>query len=677
MSFSKSKILLKNIFLFISILTFTFINFQSYFHFLGNQTTIYAYFLLSITIFYYFKFEISNLKKTAFSELIWRTFITSVVCFLAFTFCVSLLKSLPESKHKIFILGFIKTLLIVSICIFSSNGFFAFKKLLLYQKSKFIHFSWLIFEYSLIIGFIVSELTIFNYEKIYFFTMAFSAFMLFYLIFHQKWVAYLNFKSKIEALFFTFLISLVSILIAFYSWKLSIEPYVFGILYKPFIVITLLFVFSYSLVAFLVLVFNLPTSSVFEQKFEEIVSMHRLSDSLQKGKSEEQVYEVLLNSSISAVLADAGWIEIYPNEKEEKIVTRQQLYFGQVEEIKQITSNSLKLNLKSKEVFWIKSLKNEIKSSYSVIAIRYESFLSVPLIRADLVWGRIILVRETRDGFDKELIDIVINFCNQACISIDNFKLIQEAVTLERFKEEMQIAKDVQKRLIKEDLGIFKGYSLSNYSVSADLVGGDFYDICKINETQSIVLIGDVSGKGTSAAFNMAVTMGALHAMVVPGVSTALIAERANMALSASLEKASFVTLSVFIIDIITKNISFTRAGHCPGLLFRKCTNQVEVLNSKGMGLGIIRNNKFNQHIDTQNFNYEPGDILLLYTDGVIEIQNEKGEWFETNKLIEFLNTYATLDVIKMKERLKKELEYFSGNKEPKDDLSFLILKFN
>jgi serine phosphatase RsbU (regulator of sigma subunit) len=422
-----------------------------------------------------------------------------------------------------------------------------------------------------------------------------------------------------------------------------------------------------------VLFFNLPTSSVFEQKFGEIMMFQRLSQSLQIGDREEEVYELLINSSLNTVVADAAWLEIHDEKGNFKAFMNKGINEIDIFEIKKVLrKNSISLGT---DPHYVRNLKS-LRHSERIADFSFKSLIIIPLLSHNTKLGTLVLLKNINDGFDKEMVDIIYSFVTQASIAIKNFRLIHEAVENERYKEELKIAKDVQRSLLPETLIANIHLEMFAFYKAAAEVGGDYYDIFEISDKKIAVVIGDVSGKGTSAAFNMAQMKGVFQSLIQMGITTDQFMILANKALSRSLEKNSFITVSLFVIDLENKKIHFSRAGHCPSLYYNSSENRCFYLESKGLGLGIIRSEHYGKHIDSRDLTFNQGDVLIMYTDGIVEAKNSENEEFGYEKLQNILYLHHKLSSRQIGERLVDELYYFTGSRDLDDDHTFLVLKF-
>jgi hypothetical protein len=306
------------------------------------------------------------------------------------------------------------------------------------------------------------------------------------------------------------------------------------------------FVFAYGLFSFLVTLFNLPTSSVFEQKLTEAINFQKLSQSIQPEDSEDQVLDILLDSCISASFSDAAWIELNPKEQ---FKVKNPLRF--LDESTRTELNSL---IPQEHQSWVHGNTAELPQPQIIRLTHpiYKSALLLPLVVNKSILARIVLIKEVKEGFNKEMISIIGTFARQACISVENHRLLNQAIENERYQEELKIAQRVQKALLPLHLDHPDSFDICAYSNTADEVGGDYYDTYQVDENHFVLIMGDVSGKGTSAAFHMAQMKGVFQSLIQLGIHPAEFMTKANAALSKCLERNHFITASIFEIDTVT-----------------------------------------------------------------------------------------------------------------------------
>ncbi|WP_133271726.1 PP2C family protein-serine/threonine phosphatase [Hymenobacter radiodurans] len=200
------------------------------------------------------------------------------------------------------------------------------------------------------------------------------------------------------------------------------------------------------------------------------------------------------------------------------------------------------------------------------------------------------------------------------------------------------------------------------------------------------ILIGDVSGKGITAAFHMAQMKGIFHALMqenplarnerekfpVPSKFMAM----ANKALVHCLEKSSFITASLYIIDYENRGFVFARAGHCHTLYYHSIKEEVSYFRTTGLGLGIIRQDSYEKHIKNQFYDYNPGDVMVIYTDGIVEARGANKEEYGEDRLQQMLERTYYLEAEEIKNMILEDLAEFSRGQPIHDDQTLLVIKF-
>jgi sigma-B regulation protein RsbU (phosphoserine phosphatase) len=636
--------------------------------------------LYVICLFYYYKFRIERDEALNFTDLLWKVFATgliSTVLSLSIRLVLSVLGSTALSSNILFqdVLYQINYALFLSFLI---AGFTSWKRLILYQKSKWLIRMWTGFEFALFVVLLYNVLQMpIGEEMSVILTILFGVLTIM-LSANMKWVAYLNFRQKWTSILIL-LLTMFYIGYFFYStiFNLPAELEAHSDQFLTFKAIffnwcLFFFVITYCMFSFLVILFNLPTSSVFEQKLEEVVNFQRISQSIQTEQNEESVYKILLESSVSSVFADAAWLEIRAANNEARFFT----YRISEEESRNIASHLKSNNVKGVLDQNTDKTKNLSKHLAGLKGTRFRSLLSFPiLVKGDAI-GTLALLKELPEGFNKEMTRIVSAFANQAGISIENFRLMEEAFQNERYKEELKIAKTVQKSLLPDKLEKDPDFEVAAFSQSADEVGGDYYDTIRIDDHQVALIIADVSGKGTTAAFHMSQMKGIFHSLAQQDLDPKEFMQRANRALVFCLERGSFISATYFAIDTRTKKIRYARAGHCPVLFYRATTRQAEYLKDRGTALGMIKTKDYCNYIDTNVISYAPGDVMVLYTDGITEAKDQKGEEYGDGRLKETVLEATDKDPKEISEHLIAKLYEYSGTHMINDDYTTMIVKF-
>jgi serine phosphatase RsbU (regulator of sigma subunit) len=635
--------------------------------------------LYIIALFYYYKLKVERDDNLNFTDLLWKVFATGLIATVVSLSVRLVLYLLGSTKlaTNILFMDFVYQINLALFINFLLASYTAWKRLILYQKTKWLVRAWFVFE-VLLLGILVYDSIHFSISP----TVTTSVIVLISLLglilsANMRWVAYLNFKQKWTSLLLL-LLTIFYLIYFFYTVLMSsdglgeqtsafvrFQEHVFNIA-------LIAFVLTYITFSFLVILFNLPTSSVFEQKLEEVVNFQRISQSIQTEQSEESVYNILLESSVNSVFADAAWLEMRSPMQSSKLFT----YKISESETVAIKEHLEKKNVKGALDQSSDKTKNLSKHLGSMRNSRFRSLLSFPISVKDENIGTLALLKEVPDGFNKEMTRIVSTFANQAGISIENFRLMEEAFQNARYKEELKIAKTVQRSLLPTKLEQDSDFEIVAFSESADEVGGDYYDTLRINNHEVALIIADVSGKGTTAAFHMSQMKGIFHSLAQQAPTPRDFMSNANRALTFCLERGSFISATYFVIDTKSKMIHYARAGHCPVLLYKAATGTAEFLKDKGTALGMVRSHDYCNYIENNSVPYVSGDVMLLYTDGITEAKNQRGEEFGGERLMKAILENATKSSREIEESVIKSLYEFSGSDDINDDYTAMTVKF-
>lgn len=635
--------------------------------------------LFIVCLFYYYKFRVERDESLNFTDLLWKVFATGLIATvvsLVFRLVHNLLGTTILTSNILFT-DFIYQINLGLFISFLLAAYTSWKRLILYQKSKWLIRTWMVFEVCLFAVLVYDSFRIIIPETITTLILIFIGLLAIILSANMRWVAYLNFKQKWTCLllllltffylgYFIYTVTRLSESINTQSTSfLDFNSHVFNLCLLAFVLV-------YSTFSFLVILFNLPTSSVFEQKLEEVVNFQRISQSIQTEQNEESVYNILLESSVSAVFADAAWLEIQSASDGNKLFT----YKISERESQEIRDHLKNHNIKGALEQSSDKTKNLSKHLASLKGSRYRSLLAFPIIVKGETIGTLALLKELPEGFNKEMTRIVSAFSNQAGISIENFRLMEQAFQTERYKEELKIAKTVQKSLLPNSLETDPDFEISAFAESADEVGGDYYDTLRINDHLVALIIADVSGKGTTAAFHMSQMKGIFHSLAQQDLDPKEFMDRANRALAYCLERGSFISATYFVVDTTAKTIRYSRAGHCPVLYHKASTGITEYLKDKGTALGMVRGNDYCRLVETNVIQYASGDIMVLYTDGITEAKNQRGEEFDYDRLADALREVTDKNPSEIEKNITHRLYEFSGSKDINDDYTSMTIKF-
>lgn len=630
-------------------------------------------FLVAIMLF--FKLEIGTIQSLNFRDLLWKTFLTSAAGILVITLIKLAFGFIDETfvENQTIVKSVFYNINAAAATVFLANSFYVFKRLVLYQKTRRLQQIWSVFE-TCIYGLIVLNfLEISHFNSIFIWVAAPFAFWSIIISFNLRWIPYLNFNQKWQCILLLFLIMAISVIFFDFYWDYEhTTAHTIDITQNLFSLNIFIFTFLYCLISFLVLLFNLPTSSVFEQKFEEVLGFQKMSQTIQLEKDEAKIYNVLFRSCFNTVAANAGWLEIIDEKWNISNLITENISRDVVFKIKTtLRKGGIKIYSES---YLAKNLA-KVAHGEELKYFPFNSLLTIPLYSNGERIGSIGLLKNVKDGFDKEIIDIIKTYIAQASVSIHNSRLMNKALDNERNKVKLSVARTMQQRLLPKIVDN-KNIDIAVYYEPAEEVGGDYYDYVESHNKTVSIAVGDVSGKSTSAAFNMAQLKGVFHTLADFELAPDNFLCYANRALSKCLEKGSFVTLIVLHIDFQRKMLQIARAGHCPAILHRAETDTTDFIEQEGMGLGVIRTAHYENFVEKVSIPFKSGDSLLLYTDGITEARDNSLEEFGYENLKEVFHKNAKYKSEEIIAKIRTEVSKFTGNRPAEDDYTMMVIKF-
>ena len=282
---------------------------------------------------------------------------------------------------------------------------------------------------------------------------------------------------------------------------------------------------------------------------------------------------------------------------------------------------------------------------------------------------------------EDQLGELAVSF-NSMTASIED--LLRQAAEKKRLEEELRIAHEIQMSLLPQGPLVMAGLSVTALCVPAREVGGDYYDFLPLDDHRVGVLIADVSGKGTSAALYMAELKGLVLSLSEIHTSPRTMLIALNRIIANHLDARSFITMTYAVVDLRSRTITYARAGHTP-LIYVPGTcadggpRQVRILTPDGMVVGLKLDNgeMFKRHLVEETIALQPGDLYLLFTDGISEAMNARDDLFGESRLGRLVETHAHLPSEELRERVLREIAAFVGDAPQHDDMTMILLKID
>src|SRR6266850_4461197 len=299
------------------------------------------------------------------------------------------------------------------------------------------------------------------------------------------------------------------------------------------------------------------------------------------------------------------------------------------------------------------------------------SVLAVPLGVGANVFGIIYADSPLAEGrFTEDHLKLLTTLASVAAIRVENARLTEEQMERERLEREQQVASEIQQRFLPATAPIVNGYELQGISFPCYEIGGDYYDFIHRESGKLVVALGDVSGKGTAAALLMSSLHAAVHAQADIHDSLAKTISAVNRYLVESIPANRFVTLFYAELEPKSGALAFLNAGHNPPLIIH-AGGTMEQLAAGGLPLGIMPNADFREG----KTRLHPGDVLVIYSDGVSEATNPNGEEFGPTRLYEVVARNLEASAGGIRDRIESALTKFCQGTPAADDITLVIVK--
>jgi sigma-B regulation protein RsbU (phosphoserine phosphatase) len=300
--------------------------------------------------------------------------------------------------------------------------------------------------------------------------------------------------------------------------------------------------------------------------------------------------------------------------------------------------------------------------------------LVVPIFTRDRLIGILHLApKESEKPYSEEDIDLLQTVANQAAIAIENARLHKAEIEKQKIEEELTMARRIQQGLLPKESPKMLGLDIAGTSIPATTVGGDYYDFIKLDDQRLLVVVGDVSGKGMSAALYMSKIQGMIQFASRVYRSPKDILVEVNRRIYDGIERKSFITMIVALFDLSTRKVTICRAGHNPALV--ASNGQVSFLKLRGMGLGLEPGLIFGHELEMFDEELRPGKLFLFYSDGLTEAMNEEREEFGEERVLISIRDYNTVSADALQHTVIDSLKSFRGNAEQNDDITVVVVK--
>ncbi|MFW5807675.1 MAG: GAF domain-containing SpoIIE family protein phosphatase [Spirochaetota bacterium] len=304
--------------------------------------------------------------------------------------------------------------------------------------------------------------------------------------------------------------------------------------------------------------------------------------------------------------------------------------------------------------------------------IEIETLMAHPLEYKNELLG-VIAFCNKEDGslFTEEDFTLSKVLAEHVAIIMNNFRFYNELVKRQRDERELEIAGTIQKNLLPRSIPESEYVEIFTFNRPAKDVGGDYYNIINVDDKRLDVVIADVAGKGVPASLVMVMISTVLKNIIKANYGPRRIIAFLNRFLCKESTMERYATLSYVSIQVMENILQFTNSGHSPLIVYKSATRNFEQLDTPGIPLGIDADQNYIQ----KQTEFEPGDIIALFTDGVTEAMNEQNDMFGLDRLCSAIKENCEKDAETIGSTILEQIEMFSAGAEQHDDMSLIIVK--
>ncbi len=398
--------------------------------------------------------------------------------------------------------------------------------------------------------------------------------------------------------------------------------------------------------------------------------MIEITHALGKAVALEDVLPKLLDSIFKIFLqADRGFVILQTNPSSPLVPKAIKYRRADMEDRVRISRTIVRQAMETKEAILSADAASDqrFESSQSIADLRIRSVMCAPMIDNE---GRALGViqidtLDQRQRFQKDDLDVLASIASQAATAVDNAQMHETALKRQSLDRDLELAHKVQRGLLPAHPPLVNHYHFFDFYEPANQVGGDYYDYVELSDSRIAVVLGDVSGKGVSAALLMAKLSGEVRFCLASEPTAAGAMTRINAAFCRSGWDDRFVTFILVIVDPVNHEVTVVNAGHMPPLL-RHGNRQVEPIgeDDSGVPLGIDSDATYVQ--TTRKL--VVGDTLTLFTDGISEAMNAAGELYGLDRLLRQVGSEAG-NVSLLGRQILEDVRRFVDGRPQSDDM--------
>jgi sigma-B regulation protein RsbU (phosphoserine phosphatase) len=323
----------------------------------------------------------------------------------------------------------------------------------------------------------------------------------------------------------------------------------------------------------------------------------------------------------------------------------------------------------------------DIRDAPDLASLRQTALGTASVMATPLLYGKqnmgVLALGNGPTGAPFSQSDFVVfkSIAEQSAFALYNAIIYSEANEKKRLDHDLEIAREIQRSLLPDQSPLIPGFEIAGINLPARQVSGDYFDYIRVDDHHLGVVIADVSGKGVPASLIMAISRSVLRSQAPHNSSPAAVLRAVNRQLYPDIKEDMFISLAYLVLDHETGSVTIARAGHDAPLLYHHTKGSVETVKPPGMVLGIDSGSVFDRITNDFALAFERDDCLVLYTDGVTEALDAKGDEFGVERLSQSIRESAASGASGIVRRLIDDLRNFVGAQPQNDDITVIAIR--
>jgi sigma-B regulation protein RsbU (phosphoserine phosphatase) len=433
---------------------------------------------------------------------------------------------------------------------------------------------------------------------------------------------------------------------------------------------------------------NFPPQGSPASNLSKLRSLVEVARALQSSLSPQDVLAAVVDAALAVTGAERGFLLLKTGDELDVQVSRDRrgapLASSELKVPRSIILRALRSRRELLSMTFDPAGEDGVRPETSVADLDLRSVVCVPLVRVRLGSSQDTIAASVHDTVGLLYMDsrlsaadlslgnreILQTLALEASTILENARLLVEEREKQRLQEELNIASAIQRDLLPKLLPCDGWFRAAGSSIASRHVGGDYFDVRPAGPDAFACTIADVSGKGMSAALLAALLQGAFSISSEDSAQVGHLMGRVNRFLNERAQGEKYATVFYCTLDR-SGRLCWANAGHPKPILVRP-GSELEQLDSTGLPLGMLDVAVY----EIKTVQLEPGDKIVLYSDGLTEAENADGEFFERKAFHDLLRTYASAGSVELHARLIEAVKEFTEDSEPADDITTLVFEY-